>query len=139
MKLVERVWHRWEKWECVKAGMYDTASEIAMDVGQAAYAEFLSSLPRFASAMDRLFVEWPISCEHFFTAVDLNRIAWIGQAATCIDSGLPRLFRGGFHSLTTEQQEAANLLAEEYVQAWEDRYAQKSGIVHSHLGTARLF
>ena len=52
--------------------------------------------------MERVVKEWPVSCEHFLTKHGMNRIAWLGQASMCIETGIPRFFRGGFNLMTQE-------------------------------------
>jgi hypothetical protein len=48
----------------------------------------------------------------------MNRIAWLGQASLCIDSGIPSRFCGGYNLLTSEQQKDADLKALEYLNIW---------------------
>ena len=49
---------------------------------------------------------------------NINRIAWLGQASMCIETGLPRKFKSGFMLLTPQQQNAANNAAEEVLIEW---------------------
>lgn len=115
---MRRVFHHWETWECVKAGMY--ASDAGHDPESATrlYAEFLRDIPRFERAMERVVKEWPISCEQFLSNDSINRIAWLGQSAMCIDTGIPRNFRAGFKLLSDSEQEAANAAAARMLSAW---------------------
>lgn len=83
-----------------------------------AHAEFLSDTPRFRAALERVLREWPISCEQFLSNESINRIAWLGQAAMCIDAGVPRSYRAGFKLLTPNQQETANNVAGEALKIW---------------------
>ena len=48
----------------------------------------------------------------------MNRIAWLGQAAMCIATGIPSTFRGGFNQLTPEEQEQANQAALKALNEW---------------------
>jgi hypothetical protein len=82
------------------------------------YAKFLADIPRFKRAMDRVLLEWKNSCEHYLTNESMNRIAWLGQSAACIDMGIPRRFRGGFNLLAEDQKLAANDAALEYLNKW---------------------
>jgi ParB-like chromosome segregation protein Spo0J len=114
-----RIFHTHDKWECYKAGFYATHKD-GMNKKQCedSYRIFLSDIPRFAAALEKVITEWKHSCEHYLTNVAMNRIAWIGQAALCYDMGIPSTFRGGFFLLTPEQQEAANQCALEYLNKW---------------------
>lgn len=114
-----RIFHPHEKWECYKAGLYAN-TKPGMTKGQCeeAYRAFLSDLPKFEAALERVILEWKYSCEHYLTNSAMNRIAWLGQAAACYALGIPATFRGGFYNLTPEQQTAANELALVYLNKW---------------------
>lgn len=118
---MNRIYHHWEKWECAKAGFYETQAPDGFSPDQAreAYRDFLSDIPRFVSAMQRVIKEWPHSCDQFLSNDSINRIAWMGQAAMCIETGVPNCFRGGFNMLTPHQQKAANSAAYQMIEAWE--------------------
>ena len=82
------------------------------------YMDFLRDEERFAAALERVVTEWRYSCEHYLTNAAMNRIAWLGQAAACLDAGLPSAFRGGFWLLTEDERERANEVALEYLNKW---------------------
>jgi len=48
----------------------------------------------------------------------MNRIAWLGQASMCIETGISSRFCGGYNLLTPEQKEAADKKAFEYLNKW---------------------
>jgi hypothetical protein len=48
----------------------------------------------------------------------MNRIAWLGQASMCIESGIPARFCGGYNLLDDTQKEAADRKALEYLITW---------------------
>jgi hypothetical protein len=115
----QRVFHTFDKWECHKAGFYNsTAGGKTKAEYESAYATFLSDSDRFRSALNRVVKEWPNSCEHYLTNKAMNRIAWLGQAAACIDCGLPSIYCSGFNLLSEEQQTEANNVAFEFLNAW---------------------
>lgn len=116
-----RIYHTWDKWEAFAAGFFDsvpsnrTLTEQRM---KQMYADFLRDLPRFRKAMDGVFADWPNSTEHNLSNERMNRIAWLGQAAMCWDTGVPAAFCNGFSLLTPEEQEAANLAALGHLNQW---------------------
>lgn len=114
---MKRIYHPWHKWECYRAGFY--ATEGPHDALQR-YASFLRDTPRFESALSRVITEWPHSCEQFLSNESLNRIAWLGQASMCIETGIPARFRGGFKLLTQGEQIEANATANRFLQRWID-------------------
>lgn len=114
-----RIFHTYDKWECHKAGFY--ASNVEGKNAQECeeeYYHFLSDLDRFRCAAQKVIEEWPNSCEHYLTNHAMNRIAWIGQAAMCHETGIPSKYCGGFNLLSEEQKEAANLVALDALNDW---------------------
>lgn len=114
-----RIFHPHEKWECFKAGFYATKKEgMTADECENTYCNFLADIPRFEKALKRVISEWKHSCEHYLTNSAMNRIAWLGQAALCIETGIPSEYRGGYYLLSEKQQEKANLAALKYLNKW---------------------
>jgi hypothetical protein len=114
-----RVYHTWEKWECFKAGFYaERIKDMTTEEGEEKYREFLSDVSAFESALAAVITQWKFSCEHYLTNDRMNRIAWLGQAATCIVLGIPAAHRGGFYLLTAEQQDRANAAALAALNKW---------------------
>lgn len=90
------------------------------------YANFLRDTERFSSAMKRVGDEWPRSCEHFLTNESMNCIAWLGQAAMCIATGIPRKYRAGFRLLSDSEQSAANAAANAYLKRWRYQHERSN-------------
>jgi ParB-like chromosome segregation protein Spo0J len=116
----DRIFHEWEDWECFPAGFYSDKPPTGMSVEECeiAYRDFLADIQRFEDALSRLIVEWKNSCEHYLTNSKMNRIAWLGQASMCLDSGIPSRFCGGYNMLSEDQQKAADLKAFQYLNIW---------------------
>lgn len=114
-----RIFHTYEKWECLKAGFYASTKEgMTADQCEKAYASFLSDDKQFKQALKKVTSEWKHSCEHYLTNRAMNRIAWLGQAAMCYATGVPSKFCSGFNLLTPEQQDHANEIALEFLNKW---------------------
>lgn len=115
----DRILHTWDKWECYKAGFYETTVKgLSKEVALHQYRDFFSDLDSFESALKSVTTEWVNSCEHYLTNPSMNRIAWLGQASACYALGIPSTYRGGFSLLTEDQQKAANELALQYLNKW---------------------
>jgi hypothetical protein len=115
---MERVYHKWDAWECYRAGFYESHPPTEGMTAQEcrdAYGEFLRDLDRFRAGLEGVLADWPTSVEHYLTNERMNRIAWLGQAAMCHQTGIPRAFRSGFMQLSADEQAAANALALEYL------------------------
>lgn len=114
-----RVFHTFDKWECHKAGFYATTKDgMSKAECEEAMRDLLADIPRFKAALESVINEWKHSCEHYLTNGAMNRIAWLGQAATCYALGIPATYRGGFYLLTERQQKAADKAALAALNQW---------------------
>jgi hypothetical protein len=114
-----RIFHTYDKWECFKAGFYNSSfGGLTRDQCEQKYAEFLSDDKKFKAALNNVISKWKNSCEHYLTNASMNRIAYLGQAAMCYATGIPSIYRGGFNLLTEEQQNKANNIALEHLNKW---------------------
>jgi hypothetical protein len=117
---MKRIYHTWDKWECYPAGFYNNQAPKGMTSDEClkSYQTFLSDIPRFKAAMLRVVSEWKKSCEHYLSNECMNRIAWLGQSAMCIETGIPAQFRGGYNLLTKEQKKQADDAALSVLNSW---------------------
>lgn len=115
-----RIFHTFDKWECNKAGFYESRPPKGMSAEECkvVYRDLLADIPAFESALNRVITEWKYSCEHYLTNSAMNRIAWLGQASLCIQKGIPSEFRGGWGLLTEPQQQAADQAALRALNKW---------------------
>lgn len=113
-----RVFHTWDKWEAFEAGFFDNTPRhrtLTADACKAMFAAFLRDIPRFEAAMEGVLRDWPNSTEHNLTNDRMNRIAWLGQAAMCYDTGIPAAFCNGYSLMTADEQQAADEAALGYL------------------------
>lgn len=116
-----RIYHTWDKWEAFAAGFFDsTPSNRALTEPRMKqmYADFLRDIPRFQRAMDGVFEDWPRSTEHNLSNARMNRIAWLGQAAMCWDTGVPAAFCNGYSLMSKAEQQAADTAALGHLNKW---------------------
>jgi hypothetical protein len=115
-----RIFHTFDKWECHKAGFYDTKPPKGMtsEDCEQAYLKMFSTEGEFEKSLKYITKKWKHSCEHYLTNSAMNRIAWLGQAAVCHKYGVSSEFRSGFQLLSEEQQNAANEVALKYLNKW---------------------
>lgn len=115
----QRIFHTFDKWECQKAGFYNTTFDgLNRQECEQVYKDFLSNDELFIDALSHVITEWKNSCEHYLTNETMNRIAWLGQAAICYATGIPSTYQSGFQLLSQEQQYRANMIALEYLNKW---------------------
>lgn len=117
-----RVYHTFDKWECHPAGFYEDKPKDRPDATkpqlEREYADFLADDTKFTDALERVISEWPMSCEHYLSNENMNRIAWLGQASACIALGIPSAYRGGFHLLSEKDQNKADGVALVALNKW---------------------
>jgi|TARA_Y100000310_G_scaffold342241_1_gene444534 ParB-like chromosome segregation protein Spo0J len=122
----DRIFHKYDKWECYKAGFYATKKEgMTEKECEQEYYELLSNKKEFEKALKGVIEEWKYSCEHYLTNQSMNRIAYLGQAALCYSKGIPSKYRGGFNLLDERQQKKANNLALKYLNKWLKKNGRK--------------
>ncbi len=122
---MKRIYHRFEKCEEYTSGMW-RGSEVAERAGFIGAAANLMRDPQaFKAAMIRAVNEWPFSCEQNLTAPTINKQAWLGHAGCCIATQSPEdLTREAWGTLTQEQQDIANQMADEVIAYWENKHAE---------------
>jgi hypothetical protein len=130
---VKQVFIPWDQWECYSSGMYDAAqcTKSDFETFKRSYAKFLSDSAYFYSSAKRMVADWPLSCLNFLTNEQINRVAWIGQAAACYEVGLSSEFRGGFWLLTSKQQDEANGVAFDVLTEWLIEYKRNQEKDHA--------
>ena len=114
-----RIFHTYDKWECHKAGFYASIKkDWTHEQCENEYVRVLTDLELFENTLNKLIVEWKYSCEHYLTNKSMNRIAWLGQAAVCYESGVPSRYSSAWFKLTEDQQNEANKTALKALNKW---------------------
>jgi hypothetical protein len=114
-----RIYHPWNIWECYKAGFFAPGkSDLGKDAQHAQYAAMLKDIPLFESILKKVTREWRYSCEHNLTNDTMNRVAWLGQACVAYQYGISHDVMSAFNLLSKQEQDAANTLADAYLQKW---------------------
>lgn len=114
-----RVYHHYEQLEEFQAGMWKiTRGQTRKEhIGRA--ANLMRDASAFETAMIAAIQQWPRSCEHNLTADAVNKIAWLGHAGCCVVAGSPEeATRVAWHTLTAQQQDAANAAAARALKTW---------------------
>lgn len=134
----DRVFHTYEKWECHKAGFYKPSMDgMTAAECQSAYRDFLSDSDRFRKAATSVINEWVNSCEHYLTNFAMNRIAWIGQAAMCYETGIPSKFCSGFNLLSEDEKQTANEVALDVLNEWLEQNGREIVSMEDGLSMGR--
>lgn len=133
-----RIFHTFDKWECLRAGFYETTPPkkgMTKEDCMNEYVRILSNHELFEKAIIRVLNEWVNSCEHYLTNSAMNRIAWLGQASVCIETGVPADYSSGWFLLSDDQQNKANMLALKYLNKWLNEHGIKELTIEEALTT----
>jgi hypothetical protein len=114
---MNRIYHHYKKWEDFKHGFYDSCSNenqlISIVIGMFS-DEMLTRI-----FMNRVVDEWTYSCQHNLTNENLNKIAYIGQAACCLYANIPNtITRKTWSKLSEKIQNRSNKIAQETLNKW---------------------
>lgn len=114
-----RIFHTYDKWECHKAGFYKSNKDgWTKEQCEEEFIRILSDQNLFSEILNKLIHEWKYSCEHYLTNKSMNRIAWLGQAAVCYQSGVPSKFSSSWFDIDKETRNKANKTALKYLNKW---------------------
>jgi hypothetical protein len=117
-----RIFHTYDKWECYKAGFYET--KHPKKTNEACARLFRMTIEHeesFSDALDGVTHNWRYSCEHYLTNSSMNRIAWLGQAAVCYLTQVPARFSNVWYEIKESDRDRANELALYYLNKWLDK------------------
>ncbi len=136
MSHFRKVWHPYWTWEDFKAGMWRQIATDERSKMLPIAIEFTGNAQRYGSFMQRIIREWPISCEHNLTDIHMNRLAWIGHAATCLAINAPEyVTRAAWRYLSQQQMDDANKEAERALRDWRGFYRERQNrAVDSEMG-----
>lgn len=124
---MKRIYHPYTKWEEFHAGMWNKHSPEIEEKMLGFAIEFTGDANRYGAAMLRVIEEWPYSCEHNLTCKGMNRQAWIGHAAICLEHGIPEhVTRAAWNELTDQQRIEANAMADIAIAAWEEKWLKQA-------------
>lgn len=115
---MERIFHHYDKWEDYHAGMYD---EDKTDRQKRVFraARILGSPILCRRAMEKVIAEWKIATEYNLSNAEINRKAWLGQAACCCFAGIHEdETREAWGLLSDRERVQANMIASDIIKRW---------------------
>lgn len=131
---MKKVWHHFEKWEEIPAGMWRKVSSKEHGDFLKKAIEFTGSAKLYGEWMMKVLDMWPVSSEHNLTDENQNRQAWIGHAAACLAINCPEyIVREAWGQLTKQQQDEANEVADCAIEEFEFRHEFKNKSLHYQM------
>lgn len=115
---MERIFHHYSKWEDFHAGMYDESKDGRKERVQK--AAFILGTPNICrNAMEKVVSEWRIATEFNLSNTEINRKAWLGQAACSCFAGIHEdETREAWGIMTEAQRVEANRIAADIIKKW---------------------
>ena len=122
---MERIFHHYNKWEDYHAGMYDESKDGRAERVKRA-AEILGTPDICRKAMNKVITEWVISTEYNLSNAEINRKAWLGQAACSCYAGIHEdETREAWGLMTEAQRIEANKIAANIIKEWVSERERK--------------
>ena len=117
---MERIYHRYENWECYKFGFFKNESIEDKEFLAKKVIELFNNPKSTEIYMNKVINQWPNSCEHNLTNISMNRVAWLGQAACCLYAGIPyKITMENWRNVPSDKQKIACDIAEKIINQFE--------------------
>ena len=115
---MDRIFHHYNKWEDYHAGMYDESKDGRKERVLRA-AAILGTPDVCRTAMEMVVASWNISTEYNLSNAEINRKAWLGQAACSCYAGVHEdETREAWGLMTEAQRIEANRIAADIIKSW---------------------
>jgi len=132
---IKQVYINYKYWEDYINGMWRKLSKEDEVEFLKLAIEFTSDHFRYGKAMRRVIVEWPNTCMHNLSDLSINRKAFIGHCAVCIELNIPEyITRMAWGKLTDEQRMLANSEAAATIKMWEQKQSKKVSYEQIKIG-----
>jgi hypothetical protein len=117
---IQQIYHPYYLWEDYKCGFYDNISGVNKDNLTKQVVLFFENDNLVQEYMQKVIKQWVNSCEHNLSNLSMNRIAYLGQAASCIYCAAPSLITMNAWSYVNQvSQNKANEIAQTIINKWE--------------------
>lgn len=129
MKL-KRIYHHYTEWEDYQSGFYAdyNSFELQKSIERVTYVFSCENVTR--KYMTQVTEKWIKSCEHNLTNYNMNRIAWLGQAACCLHSNIPsKATMNVWKMLDRYTQDRSDKIAIEIIEIWEQKQKYKNTLI----------
>jgi len=122
---MERIYHRYEYWECFKNGFFKNVSGAEKTELAKKVIELFENPKLTEKFMQKVIDEWVYSCEHNLTNIALNRVAWLGQSACCLYAKIPyQITMENWRFVSDDKKIIACQIAEKLIKEYETKNKQ---------------
>jgi hypothetical protein len=124
MENKKQIFHPWHLWEDHKHGFYDNISGRDKKEMIEKVISMFSSPELTETYMRKIINEWQYSCEHNLTNMNMNRVAYLGQAACCVFAGVPcSVTMEAWNKVDKDKRDIADSIATKLIKEWEVKNA----------------
>lgn len=115
---MQRIFYHYSLWEDYHAGMYDESKDGRAERVKEA-VRILGTPEICREAMEKVINEWGKATEYNLSNAEINRKAWLGQAACSCYAGIHEdETREAWGIMTEEQRIEANRIAATIIKRW---------------------
>lgn len=121
MKKISHPYYKWEDWQ---NGLFIPETFTTKLIEKIKLSkDLLTNCEEFRITMKKMIKEWRFASEENLSDTNINRQAWLGQAACCYKHKNPEhITRYAWREMTEEEQTMANLEADKIIKEFEKKY-----------------
>lgn len=128
---MKQIFHRYEKWEDYKNGLFRTK---VLEKNTVVAYNLLKNQSELKKYMTLVVREWKNSAETNLTNPSINYQAWLGQAACCKYGGCSDLeTKNAWWKLKEKERIKANNVADEIYKKWVETYEKTTGFYQLNI------
>jgi hypothetical protein len=119
---MKRVFHHYKLWEDYKHGFYNVPSKKEKNKDKDKVLDFFTDQDLVFAQMFKVSNSWVYSMEQNLTNINMNRVAYIGQASVCYFLGISSLSTMyAWKFLKPDDQIKSNKTANKIIKLWEQK------------------
>lgn len=125
-RVIKRIYYPCNLWEDLKNGQYKTSTHENEIVLEDLCVDLLSNTEKLYHSMRGVISDWFYAMRENISNKEINRQAWLGQAACCYQFGAPDyITKRAWFRLTNHQRVAANNIADKVIEHAEQIIIQE--------------
>lgn len=124
---MKRIYHHYKDWEDFKFGFYDSVTYSKKQDLINSVVYMFSDPILTERYMEKVIDDWVYSCEHNLSNENMNRVAYLGQAACCLYCGAPcDVTMRAWKELPIHVQLRSNEIAKKTIIKWARRIRSRN-------------
>lgn len=125
--MIKQQYSHFKHWEDFKNGFFSILSEDELTPYIEKSKYLLADPVKCLESMRNVVFSWKVSAKINLTNSNVNRRAWVGQAACCYTCKSPsEATRKAWWLLSDKEQQIANQIADQVIAEWENWYTGRN-------------